>query len=346
MNSKSQEKDSLPSGEILTSGDFIPSSREAILSSGDSTLPRYHKRAHAHNYHAPFIYHIILNKNGTAERFGTVTGDASIAPGQAGCACIKLSRLGSIIARSIYTLPQQYPVLQVYQYMVMPDHVHILLRVKEWTEKHLDYYIATLASEIARKYSELRGNTVSELEIFQHGYCDKPLLLERSLDGLFRYIRENPHRLAMRQQYPQFFQRTRTLRIADKEYEAYGNLFLFRNPDKEAVKISRKFSSEEVEQKRARWLYDAKHGTVLVSPFISKEEKAIRSEAEALGAKIILIVPEAFPERFKPAAHNFTLCSQGRLLIISLGRSPSSFISREQCLAMNDLAEIIASYRS
>ncbi|MDE6485255.1 MAG: hypothetical protein K2L14_07665 [Duncaniella sp.] len=228
----------------------------------------------------------------------------------------------------------------------MPDHVHILLRVKEWTEKHLDYYIATLASEIARKYSESSGNPVSESGIFQYGYCDKPLLLERSLDGLFRYIRENPHRLATRQQYSQFFQRTRTLRIADKEYEAYGNLFLFRNPDKEAVKISRKFSSEEVEQKRARWLYDAKHGTVLVSPFISKDEKAIRSKAEALGAKIILIVPEAFPERFKPAAHDFTLCSRGRLLIISLGRSPSSFISREQCLAMNDLAETIASDRS
>ena len=45
----------------------------------------------------------------------------------------------------------------------------------------------------------------------------------------------------MRMQYPKFFQRIRKLEIGEKEYEGYGNLFLFRNPDKIAVKISSKF---------------------------------------------------------------------------------------------------------
>ncbi len=223
----------------------------------------------------------------------------------------------------------------------MPDHVHLLLQVLFGSDKHLDFYIDSLKERIAAKYSEIKGKDILDEEIFEVGYCDKPLYDNRSLDGLFQYIRVNPHRLAMRMQFPKFFQRVRKLRIADKDYEAYGNLFLFRNPDKEAVKISRKFTQEEKQQKINHWLCEAARGTILVSPFISREEKEIRKEAENLGAKIILITHEAFPDRFKPSAHDFDLCTEGRLLIISLGLPVGTSLSRQHCLQMNTLAEII-----
>ena len=179
-------------------------------------------------------------------------------------------------------------------------------------------------------------------EIFKPNYCDKPLIRRRSLDGLFSYIRQNPHRLAMRRQYPDFFRRVRRFKIGDHEYQAYGNLFLFRNPDKSAVKISRRFTEEEKSKKKAYWLEDASTGTILVSPFISKEEKAIRAEAETLGAPIILVTHEAFPERFKPAEHDFELCSSGHLLIISLGLPTKTELTRDLCQRMNALADEIA----
>ena len=300
----------------------------SLLSSGDEALPRYHKRAFAHNYHAPFIYHIILKKKDGVGNFGEVKGDARIAPGQPGCAYIERSDSGQNIARAIFRIGKQFPILQIYQYMIMPDHVHLLLRVRDWSDHHLDYYIDCFVNE-------------SGVESFQPGYCDKPLLLRRSLSGLYRYIRENPHRLAMRKQFPQFFQRVRNLRIGDRDYEAYGNLFMFRNPDKEAVKINRRFSPEEKRLKRESWLSAAAKGSILVSPFISAEEKAIRAEAESIGAKIILIIHEAFTERYKPSAHDFDLCTRGRLLIISLGLPASTTLSRPLCLRMNSLAEAI-----
>ncbi|MDE6297558.1 MAG: hypothetical protein K2L89_06895, partial [Muribaculaceae bacterium] len=221
----------------------------------------------------------------------------------------------------------------------MPDHLHLLLQVLFKSDKHLDFYIDTLKENIAAKYSILRnrgesGSVIGKTgesgsvnnkiricveEIFEPGYCDKPLYDNRSLEGLYQYIRHNPHRLAMRKQYPQFFQRVRKLHIGEKDYEAYGNLFLFRNPDKEAVKISRSFTSEEKSEKIDRWMHAASQGTILVSPFIGREEKQIRAEAEKRGANIILITHEAFPQRYKPAAHDFNLCTQGRLLIISMG---------------------------
>lgn len=302
----------------------------------------YHRRAFSHDYFAPFIYHIILKKASGCKLFGTVEGDAKIAPGNAGCVEIRESNIGTIIAKSILHLPYEFPILKLHQFCVMPDHVHLLIQVLFRSDKHLDFYIDSLKNRIAVKYSKEENRVIEDEEIFESGYCDKPLFDNRSLDGLYQYIHANPHRLAMRRQYPHFFQRIRKLKIGNKEYEAYGNLFLYHNPDKMAVKMSRKFSTEEKGQKAATWLSEASKGTVLVSPFISKEEKAIRDRAEAIGARIILITHEAFPERFKPAAHDFDLCTEGRLLIISFGLPIGTPLTRDICLQMNALAETLA----
>lgn len=301
----------------------------------------YHRRAFNHNYFSPFIYHIILKKTISCEYFGSIEGSARIAPGNLGSAKIQESALGTIIAKSLLRLPYEFPILKLLQFCVMPDHVHILLQILYKSDHHLDFYIENLKNRIAAKYSDKLGRIINDNEIFETGYCDKPLYDNRSLDGLYRYIRENPHRLAMRQQFPHFFRRIRKLKIGKLEYEAYGNPFLYRNPDKEAVKISRKFSTDEKVRKKDQWLSNAANDTILVSPFISKEEKSIRAEAEAVGAKIILITHESFPERFKPSAHDFELCEQGRLLIISLGLPAKTELSREHCLTMNALAQNI-----
>lgn len=302
----------------------------------------YTRRCRSHDYRAPFIYHIILSKAPGCEDFGFLQGDARIRPGEQGCAFIRNSRLGNIIRNALADLQHDFPIVRIYQYAIMPDHLHILLRIMQRSEMHLGFYIIKLKGKIREEYGKLLERDIPSEDIFKPNYCDKPLIQKRSLDGLFRYIRENPHRLAMRRQFPQFFQRARKLMIMDVEYEAYGNLFLLRNPDKQAVKISRKFTPEEKEQKKTAWISASSQGTVLVSPFISKEEKAVRTEAEGFGAGIILITHEAFGERFKPGAHDFALCSEGRLLIITLGLAHKTSLTYDICQHMNALAEIIA----
>lgn len=302
----------------------------------------YNKRAFKHNYRAPFIYHIVLRKKEGFPGFGTIAGNAQIPYGIDGCAYIKENIVGQIISKSIIGLPKKFPIIQIYQHIVMPDHVHILLRVLDWSEFHLDFYIGEFTDYIAKRISREFGKEISRDVIFEDGYCDKPLLLTRSLDSLYNYIRMNPHRLAMRIQYPEFFRRVRNLEIDGKTYEAYGNLFLLRNPDKAVVKISRRYSEEKKEELKRMWLESAEKGSVIVSPFIAKEEKKIRELVEQRDGKIILITNEAFSERFKPAEHNFNLCSSGKLLIISLGLPPNSSLNRETCNQMNDLAIKIA----
>lgn len=303
----------------------------------------YHRRAFKHNYFAPFIYHVILKKQKNCERFGEVSGDARIPYGSEGCADIKESALGKIIAKSIIHLIYEFPILKLHQFKVMPDHVHILIEVKVWSQFHLDYYIETLKDNIANKFSKLKEKKISNEEIFQIGYCDKPLLLQISLDGWYEYIRKNPHRLAMRIQFPKFFQRVRKLMIGDKYFEAYGNLFLLRNPDKMAVKMSDKYSEEYRKEKFETYSSHFLTGTIMVSPFIHKDEKSIRHKTEENGGKIILIVHERFPEIYKPARHEFNQCSEGNLLIISMGYPKGTPLSKKISTEMNELASLIAS---
>lgn len=322
--------------------DFSMIFSQEIRSLKGSGEHSFHRRSLYHDYRSPFIYHIVLKKRRDCEDFGSVTGDARIPFGSPGCAAIKESRLGGIIAKMVLRIPYDYRILKLHQFCVMPDHVHILLQVLFRSDRHLDFYIAHLKERIAKRFSVETGESISADDIFEKGYCDRPLYEGRSLDGWYRYIRENPYRLAVRMQCPHFFQRARNLKIGNYDCQAYGNLFFLRNPDKAVVKISRKSSEEEIAKKRDLWIEIASRGTVIVSPFISPAEKAIRTEVESLGANIILITHEAFPERFKPAKHDFDLCSTGRLLILSLGLTPATPLTRSVCVAMNNLAAFLA----
>lgn len=76
-----------------------------------------------------------------------------------------------------------------------------------------------------------------------------------------------------------------------------------------------------------------------MSPFISKREKDVRTEATELDGKFILVTNSPFKEREKPSGKDFELCSMGRMLIIS----PSEILDfgRKACITMNALAEAI-----
>ena len=213
--------------------------------------------------------------------------------------------------------------------------------ITERSTKALGYYISNLTGAIRREWKAITGY---EYPLFEKGYNDRIIHPQRPLDTIFRYIRENPHRLAARKMYPTFFRRVYNIIISGKSYQSYGNQFLLRNPFKEQVIVHRSDDEDTRRRMRALWHYTAVNGGVLVSPFISPAEKAIRDEAIQAGGRIIHTTHTPFPDRYKPNAREFDLCCQGRLLILaptvpsSIVPSSSDTISRAQCLDMNTLA--------
>ncbi len=191
----------------------------------------------------------------------------------------------------------------------MPDHIHILLFVEKRTEESLGRIIARFKVPVDK--------AVGFSGVFTKGFNDQILKPSRSLDVLFRYSRENPRRLAVRREHPEYFRRVNDLKIGARTYQAYGNFQLLDCPFKEQVVVHRADTEEIRRLNRERWLYTAANGGVLVSPFVSAAEKAILVKAEGMCGRFILITNEPMGERYKPSGRDFELCETGRMLIIS-----------------------------
>lgn len=328
---------------------------------------RHNKRAWWHDYYSRSIYLITINKRPEAPSFGHLIGDWRIPAGCPGCPEIWLSDIGKIIRKKIKDIPSIIPNSQLYQYIVMPDHIHFLIFIKDRTPYHLGRYISAFKNEIRLEVG---------MSVFQTGFNDKILSVTRKLNDIFRYIRENPLRLAIMKANSDNFKRCDSIRINGMLYTGYGNLHLLKNPFREAVIVHRKSSDIEKERQKKRWRHLSYSGGVLVSPFIPKEKKDIRKEAEKLGGRIILIVDKPLPQPpWKPSFSDFYRCEKGELLILApvadtdhtfdLSEEPikklrqqrdamlaevekparKKKIARSECLRLNALAEYICSDR-
>lgn len=293
-------------------------------------------RAKWHDYQSRCIYMVTLSKAPGVKDFGILTGDVRIPPGQRGAPFVSTSGIGAAIKQAIRDFPKLEDGVRVLQYAIMPDHLHLLIFVEEQTEVALGTIIARFKTSVNR----LLGTD----HVFDKGFNDQILKPGRKLDTLFEYLRANPYRLAIRRAHSDYFRRVNTLIIGDNTFQAYGNFQLLDNPFKEQVVVHRADTPEIRERNRQNWLYTAANGGVLVSPFISEAEKAIRSEAEDAGGRLIHLTVEPFGERFKPAAHDFALCEEGRLLILStaLPDAKPMPLTRSQCLHLNALAADLA----
>lgn len=85
---------------------------------------------------------------------------------------------------------------------------------------------------------------------------------------------------------------------------------------------------------------------VLVSPFISSQEKDLMKKGIEEGCSIIRIIPDGLSEKYKPQGKEFDLCMEGRCLHIGPPKISHAKhdVSRKECLAYNDLARWIASH--
>lgn len=283
-------------------------------------------RCYGHDYRSRCIYHITMKKAPGAPAFGCLGGAFPDS-------FIVRSRLGLIVEEEIRRIALLNGALRVLQYCIMPDHVHLLLFVTAPVDNHLGSYIGRMKVLARQRYREETG---CDSPLFEDDFYDCILYRSRSLDVIYRYIRQNPYRLAVRRERPEFFRRVNKLDIAGRTYQGYGNFQLLDCPFKEQVVVHRAYTPEVRRRHRQQWLYTASNGGVLVSPFISADERAIRAEAEGVGGRFILITNEPFGERYRPGAHDFTLCEEGRLLILSAGLPGP--LTRRACLALNAVA--------
>lgn len=285
-------------------------------------------RAKWHDYTKRAIYHFTLMKSPEIPPFGRIAGDYKIPVGEWGSPYVQASPIGIAIKASLREIPLIHPALELMQYALMPDHLHLIVFAKEDLDEIIGRKIGIFKNIVNTK-TGMTG-------IFQSGFNDQILKTNRNLNDIFSYLKANPYRLAVRQANPDFFQRLNNIQIGETVCQAYGNIHLLSNPFKEQVVVHRRDDPMTFGRNLEYWLHNAANGGVLVSPFISEREKAVFSQARELGGRFILINGRAYREREKPERRLFDLCAQGRLLIISPMESLD--YTRAGCLKMNDLA--------
>lgn len=296
----------------------------------------YHKsRSKTHDYRSRCIYLITIVKSDTtpvlSHPFGGPRSAVSI-PG------VRTTPAGDIVKSQLRNIPLNFPEARLLQYVVMPDHLHFVIEITKPTPYHLGELVAAFTGGCTRA----AGYAAS---FFEAGFHDRILRHKGQLRNMIDYVRDNPRRLIIKREHPAYFCKPRQLLFGEKTYMVYGNFLLLRNPTISAVRISRRFSEQELKTRHADWEETIRDNGVLVSPFISAAEKQVRDKAIADDGNIILVTRENMEEKYKPSGKLFELCSEGRLLIISTGKAGSrAAISRSEALAMNDLAESIASH--
>ncbi len=252
-------------------------------------IPNGQRRAPWHDYYGRSIYMITLNAAPGIPRFSALKG----IPGNHDWPpCTILTPLGEIIAKSLSSLKETFPFTKIMRRVIMPEHVHFVIYVTEKTEYHLGDIISHFKGGCTRAYARLESirtdNFDTKLQsIFEIGYHDRLLLKEGQLDRMLRYVSDNPRRRLERMSNPDFYSRYSLRDCQGNLYEAYGNIHLLADPDIEAVKISRSYSTEHLRRLKINWLRTIQNCGVLVSPFISPAEKRVRNWAIDNGGRLI-----------------------------------------------------------
>ncbi len=330
------------------------------------------QRCFCHDYYERGIYMITLEVEGRRPILGRLEG----------CAVAK-TPLGESVEACWREIPHRHPEIQLLACIVMPDHFHGLLFVRTRMRRHLGEIVRGFKIGCTKAYrlgGRLSGESSSREpsfgdspymanppNLFTPGYHDRILTHKGQLEILFRYIRDNPRRLAVRRAHPDYFTRINALPLAGATYAAYGNPFLLNRPDRLQIQCSRHISPEALAAEQARLLDAAARGAVLVSPCISPGEKLIARAAMEEGLPLIALKADGFAPRYKPPGRSFDACAKGKLLLLApvedramygappnrptrhkgakqpaaarFGAAPyMTRLTRSQCLALNQLA--------
>lgn len=177
--------------------------------------------------------------------------------------------------------------------------------------------------------------------LWEPGYNDRLLLYKGQLQHMLAYLDDNPRRLLLKRQHPEYFTQLAPIPVLDNiNMPAMGNRYLLERPLKLQVQCSRHLYPWEISQRKQAFLEAGRQGAVIVSPCISPGEQQIATACLTEGIPLIVLLLKGFPPYFKPHPRYLQACAEGRLLMLAPYPFQNEKLTdmRARCLALNDLA--------
>ena len=176
----------------------------------------------------------------------------------------------------------------------------------------------------------------------------RPLSRSGQLQAMMHYVQMNPQRLATKRLMPGFFRVQKGIEIGGRSFDGVGNVALLHAEHYDVVHV-RSIWVKAAEHGDNQTLRDymnscvlkARKGVVMVSPFISPQEKQVMQVLINEQHPFILLADNGFRDYYKPSDALFDACAAGRVLILSPWPYDAGkrHISRADCVNLNNMAE-------
>lgn len=180
--------------------------------------------------------------------------------------------------------------------------------------------------------------------LWEPGYNDRILLHKGQLQRMLAYLDDNPRRLLLKRQHPEYFTRLAPLTAVGVQMQAMGNAALLTHCLKmQRLQCSRHLYQQEIDQEQEKFLSAGHAGTTIISACISTGEQQITTACITAGIPFIVLLVHGFSPYYKPTPLYLQACAEGRLLLLSpfLWQNEKITNMRQRCLYLNDLAQRI-----
>lgn len=315
-----------------------------------------------HDYQSRCIYMLTIN---LADRKSPLLGHLEWKKNQnpninspvkcsSAASCI-YTPLGKKVANEWHALCKDYPQLEIIHLQLMPEHLHVVLFVKERIPKHLGKLVGIVKNRSNKHYWQhltsigqlgAKG-TESPPSLFSENFQDTILSHSGQLDAMIKYTKDNPYRALIKRENRDLFEVVTQLNVNGMTFTALGNRWLLDRAVRMQVRCHNNKTTEnllQIERQKEYFLDRGKKGGVVVSPCISQGEKAIARAALDAGQPLIVILENGFPPLYKPPGKYFEACAKGLLLMLAPWpyHMEKRKITRSQCSILNTMAASIS----
>ena len=249
------------------------------------------------------------------------------------------TEFGRQVLHELHVTTQRVPEVKLSRYVLMPDHVHLLLWITPGQADglaRLGRFVGGFKRAVRQRWKE-QGHLDA---LWQEGYHDLICLDHDFIAGVKLYIDYNPLKWELMHTEKGLIpikEPLDTVWLPDSTYwKGIGRCDLLDGTRKLcAVRISRRVEADRIPAVIERFRAALEKGFCLVSTFLSPGERALYRMLAETGAEFVHIKGTAIPVVYRPTIHETPLFAAKKLLVIGR-QTDEREVRRSDCLALND----------
>lgn len=267
-----------------------------------------YRRYHGYDYSRGATLFVTVATSPRQAIFGRVVEDR-----------IELSQFGAAADETMKREMTRNPALKVMAYVIMPDHVHLMIHVRAGSTeplKQIGQFVANFKRWTKYKVEKLGAVGFG----WQENYHDWICSTREGMDAVAKYIKNNPLKWSLMHGTKPPLKVIEPLSHArfpvGEWWSGVGSVELL-NGKVAAIRLSRKIPEGEFPAVVARLMAACEKGYALASTFISPCERAVAKELVKREIPFIKMVPDQLAMVYRPKDDEPQLFGKGLYLLLS-----------------------------